>query len=108
MPAARSGDPRPARMPAGRAYLSLRQVLVRPQQVGGQEGLGRPEAGEEAIEAEQRGGQKPALAGHPSRAQEHSGRRCRPPGHRAGNIHPGREGRGPGPVSSFSFSFSTN
>lgn len=83
------------------AYLPLRQVLVRPQQVGGQEGLGRPEAGEEAVGAEQRCGQEPALARNPSGAQEHGGRRRRrPPGHGAGHIHPGREGRGPGPAPS--------
>lgn len=94
---------------ARRAYLSLGQVLVWPQQVGGQEGLGRPEAGEEAISAEQRGGQDPALVGDPSGAQEHGGRRRRrPPGHRAGNIHPEREGRGPGPAPSFSFSSSAS
>lgn len=107
---ARSGRPGPARPPpAPRAYLSLRQVLVWPQQVGSQEGLGRPEAGEEAISAEQRGGQDPALVGDPSGAQEHGGRRRRrPPGHRAGNIHPEREGRGPGPAPSFPFSSSAS
>ena len=85
-----SAGPRPAPAqppPASRAYLPLSQVLLRPQQVRGQEGLGRPEAGEEAVGAKQRGGQEPALAWDPSRAQEHGGRR-RPPGHRAGHDHP--------------------
>ena len=85
-----SAGPRPAPAkppPASRAYLPLRQVLVRPQQVRRQEGLGRPEAGEETVGAEQRGGQEPALAWDPSCAQEHGGRR-RPPGHRAGHDHP--------------------
>lgn len=91
-----------------RAYLSLGQVLVRPQKVRGQEGLGRPEAGEEAIGAEQRGGQEPALTRDPSGAQEHSGRRRGAPRYRAGHIHPGREGRGPGPAPSFSSSANWN
>ena len=98
-PASARPSPLPAEPASSRrAYLPLRQVFVGPQQVGGQEGLRRPEAGEEAVGADQRGGQEPAFARDPSRAQEHGcGRRRRPPGHRAGHIHPGRKGRGPGP-----------
>lgn len=74
-----------------RAYLPLGEVLVGPQQVAGQEGLGRPEVGEEAVRAQQRGGQEPAAARDPGRAQQ-SGRRPAP---RARPLHPPPPRRGP-------------
>lgn len=40
------------------AHLSLRQVPVWSHQVGGEEGLARPQAGEEAVDTEQHSGEK--------------------------------------------------
>lgn len=79
--------------PAAPAYLSLRQVLVRPQQVRREERLRRPEVCEEAVGAEQRGRQEPALARDAGSTQKHPGRRRRrSSGHPGWHVHPGREG----------------